>query len=137
MKSLVPEVQVSLQQAYIELADLYENALTVSTALPAAFDAGTHADGELQQLAEIMSRIGRVEKDLAPLKQQWQATGQRSTPELRISVDRVQKSLVALIASISSAEQHAQAARKKLSPRLNAETISQRMRAAYAAGSYM
>ena len=136
MTPLVPDVQVSLEQAYIELAGLYENALTVSTALPAAFDAGAHADGELQQLAEIMSRISRVEQDLAPLKQQWQAAGQRSTPALRSSVNRVRKSLVALIASISSAEQYAQAARGKLTPRLSAETISQRMRAAYAAGSH-
>ncbi len=135
MPTSLNEIQKDLQQGYDGLADQYTQALNITATLPVAFDTGTHADGELQQLADIMAKVGAIERCMTPLKRQWEAAGKPITSELKSTISRVRGMLETLITSVSSAEEHAQDARGKLSPRLQAETISHRMRAAYAANS--
>ena len=135
MKTLPPETANGLKEGYLQLAYHYEQALQVAARLSSMFKDGSQPDDELKQLATIMSQVEQIEQTISPLKQQWLAAGKPTTAEFQDAVVRVRKSLEQLITSIALAEQQAQTAKQKLSPKLTAQTLSHRMQAAYAASS--
>lgn len=109
----------------------YAQALEVARALSPEPPATDGVEDALQQLGKHLNEVAKLDAQVREPLTRWQALGRSPGAALQAAMDAVRTHLEELIPLINLAEQAAQAAKQRLRPRLDAQSRSIRMQAAY------
>ncbi len=122
----------AMYQHLTQQASHYERALDVVRKLPGAFAVREDRDQLLQELATISHTIRHSDHTAAATKQAYFASQHKPSPRLANAIDHVKVQIEQLIQSLNQSEAIARNMKDQLTPELDVQTKTQRMRKAYA-----
>lgn len=130
-----PNSDQILTKIYSQQAGLYDQLLKMSDGLSEAIAQRQGTETVLGDMSKIMDQITQLNKHLAPIRDQWTASGGQPSAELAQAIKSVEKLIVDLIKQIDTAESSAQKAKSAMVPSMSEENARRRMRAAYTSAS--
>jgi hypothetical protein len=125
------DLEGRLTQFYSQQIGRYRSALEMVDQLPQRFAAGHHPEAELHQLRLLLEETERLDREWAPVKDEWRTLRQPPGPTLAAVLRDTERLIVQLMDYLTSAEQSAQRAKHRLLPQVSEVSRRQQMRAAY------
>lgn len=125
------KLEQELTSEYESQTTRYANALYTANQIATKLSSGESADDLQEQLGELMESIAAADQEIAPKRQQWDASGRTANLELRRSVERLRSTIEKVISAVAAAENIALEAKQRLEPHLGSAMSAQRMMAAY------
>jgi hypothetical protein len=113
----------------------YASALRVADQLAPALSSGHLPEDAIARIHEHLRLAAEIEVEHRELKESWLAAKSQPGPLLREQLDRVQSALETLLPLIGRAEESVLAAKQRLTPQLEIQSRSARMRSAYASAA--
>ncbi|WP_145371361.1 hypothetical protein [Maioricimonas rarisocia] len=111
------------------MGDQYRRALSIVEGLSG--DAAGQSPGDLDTLQQVMRDLGRMEAEIAPLRDQWRSWQKRPGSELAAEVAGQEELLKSLITRVGGVERALIERRGQLLPDVDAAVRRQQMRKAY------
>ena len=129
MSNSVQQTERALVLRLKAMGEQYQRALAIVERLTGESIGASSRD--LDTLQHVMRDLGRMEAELAPLRQQWQSWQTRPGAELAAEVSGQEQLLKTLIDRVAVVEQALLERRGQLLPEVDAAIRRRQMRKAY------
>ena len=125
------DLEQYLDALYGQQKTLYTELVSITAGFPPDYAPGPQMDRQIGQMHVVMDRIGELDNQLSDLRVNWQELGGKPGPQLKATLDDVEKLMLVAMDKINAAERAAAASKERLAPQVSVESRRRQMTAAY------